>query len=190
MSSLPPERPGCPARNARPRPDPEAVRVCQVPDPAPPYDAHTPEDGAGRDADAGRDTGDSTESVPAGEGEAGPGAGPGGREPGWPSRFAQVLAETLAGSRPPRQLTPWTTERARHHIQRLGPRLASGQQPQVRTVVTSQPRADVMELTMVVGFGPRVRAVAVRLEREAPSAGRAGRQPRAARWRCTHVEAA
>src|SRR2546430_1731629 len=29
--------------------------------------------------------------------------------PGWPGQFAQVLAETLAGSRPSRQLVPWTT---------------------------------------------------------------------------------
>ncbi len=108
----------------------------------------------------------------------------------WPSKFAQVLAETLAGSRPPAQITPWTTERARSHIRRLGPMLAGGHQPQVQRVITSVPAADVVEMSVVVGFGPRVRALAVRLERTPPRAtgpGPAGTPPR---WVCTAVEAA
>jgi hypothetical protein len=109
--------------------------------------------------------------------------------PGWPSRFAQVLAETLAGSRPARQLTPWTTERARDHIQRLGPRLTSSQQPRVRRVVTSCPAADVMEMSVVVGFGAQIRALAIRLERSGPPAGQ-GSPASQARWLCTAVEAA
>src|SRR5262249_57266154 len=79
----------------------------------------------------------------------------------------QVLAETLAGSRPPRQIVPWTTQQAREHIQRLGPRMASAHQPRVRRVVTHRPASDVMEMAVVVAFGPRVRALAVRLERSA-----------------------
>jgi hypothetical protein len=100
-----------------------------------------------------------------------------------------VLAETLAGSRPSRQLVPWTTERARERIQRLGPQLSAGQQPQVRRVVTFHPTADVLEMTVVVAFGMRVRALAVRLERTGGGQAAAGR-PGPAGWLCTTVEAA
>jgi len=110
--------------------------------------------------------------------------------PGWPGKFAQVLAETLAGARPPRQIAPWTTERARRHIQRLGPLLAAGEQPRVQRVVTFRPAADVVEMTVVVGVGPRVRALAVRLERDGPRQASPGRGAQAARWVCTAVEAA
>ena len=97
----------------------------------------------------------------------------------WPSRFAQVMAETLAGSRPPAQLAPWTTEQARKRISELGPVLASGRQPRVRRVVSASPAEGVVELTVVVDAGARIRALALRLERD----GKAG-------WRCTAVEAA
>lgn len=104
----------------------------------------------------------------------------------WPGQFAQVLAETLAGSRPAQQLTPWTTEQARRRIRELGPLLATDQRPRVRRLLTSAPASDVLEVTAVVGFGPRIRALAVRLEREqAPASGRNG-----TRWRCTAVESA
>jgi len=181
--------PGCPRTGRRPPagprplPDPASVRLCLIPDSAPPYDAEV--------AAAG---------PPGPAGGTGPGAAgrPGRAEPrpagrpaaaGWPGQFAQVLAETLAGSRPPRQLVPWTTERARERIQRLGPQLSAGQPPRVRRVVTFHPAADVLEMTVVVAFGKRVRALAVRLERTGgePSAG--GR-PGPGRWLCTTVEAA
>jgi hypothetical protein len=101
-----------------------------------------------------------------------------------------VLAETLAGSRPPRQITPWTTEQARRHIRQLGPMLSAAQRPRVRRVMTSCPAADVVEMTAVVVFGPRIRALAVRLERDGPQVSGPGRAARPARWRCTVVEAA
>ncbi len=130
-----------------------------------------------------------------GPGPGGPGPGPGGpsgQDPGsggsgtqghgaWPSQFAQVLAETLAGSRPARQLTPWTTEQTRKRIRQLGPLLSSSQQPRIRRIMTSAPCQDVLELTAVVGFGPRVRVLAVRLERA---------QDARRRWRCTAIESA
>jgi hypothetical protein len=119
--------------------------------------------------------------------------------PGWPGHFAQILAETLAGSRPAQQIVPWTTEQAQRHIQRLGPLMSAGSQPRVRRVVTFRPSADVLEMTVVLGVGPRVRALAVRMERTRP----AGRQPPRARpgtevtgyggpapWVCTAIEAA
>jgi hypothetical protein len=138
---------------------------------------------------AGRPASDETRSAP------GPAAAAPGAPPGWQNRFAQVLAETLSGARPPRQIVPWTTEEALRRIQRLGPRLASEQRPRVRRVLTSLPAPDVMEMTVVVGFGPRVKAVAVRLEQTGPlpatrPAGGAAGERAAVRWVCTAVEAA
>jgi hypothetical protein len=105
---------------------------------------------------------------------------------GWPSQFAQVLAETLAGSRPAQQLTPWTTEQARKRIRQLGPMLATDQRPKVRRVMTSAPAADVLEMTAVVGFGPRVRVLALRLEREQARSYRQG----SSHWCCTAIDSA
>jgi hypothetical protein len=101
-----------------------------------------------------------------------------------------VLVETLAGSRPPRQISTWASDRARARIQRLGPMLAAGQRPQLRRVMAFRPASDVIEMTVVVSFGPRVRALAVRLEHSPPPRALPGHQPRKARWLCTEVEAA
>jgi len=226
MPVLPPERLGCPNAPGghRPLPDPAAVRLCLVPDSAPPYDDEVPsgEPDRGRDT-SGPATGEPVEGRPV-RGKPVRGKPTTGRPatataPAWPSRFAQVLAETLAGSRPPRQIEPWTTQQAREHIHRLGPRMASAQRPRIRRVVTYRPASDVMEMAVVVGFGPRVRALAVRLERSAscPPAGvggsagpgapvsrgrptvsdgvagqgePAGHGEPAGRWVCTAVEAA
>jgi hypothetical protein len=213
------------------------VRLCAVPDPAPPYDdealvarsAHTAsagdrghpgtvragDRGSSRPGPASLETdsletdsqdrggqdrgsqgtdggGGSQEPDPAITGESARGQG---ATPGWPSQFAQVLAETLAGARPPGQIVPWTTQRARSNIQRLGPTLTAGQptarqRPLVRRVVTSRPSCDVLEMTVIVGFGPRIRALAVRLERSTPRSAAPGQAARAARWLCTAVEAA
>jgi Family of unknown function (DUF6459) len=200
---------GRPGRRQAPLPDLVAVRPFAIPDCAPPFDGADgsapdaagqpePRDGPagaagpepGRDApdadgpsaDSGGPGADSRRPGPrsGGPGPGGPGspaAGPGG----WPSQFAQVLAETLAGSRPAQQLAPWTTEQTRQRIRQLGPLLATGERPRVRRVMTSAPARDVLEMTAVVGFGPRVRVLALRLER-AP-------QPRD-RWRCTAIESA
>jgi hypothetical protein len=132
----------------------------------------------------------------AGPGERQPGSPPGGEsqsdsaQPGeraspgrapWPSQFAQVLAETLAGSRPATQLRPWTTEQTRQRIRQLGPMLATGQRPRVRRIMTSAPAPDVLEMTAVVGFGSRVRVLALRLERG---------EEACQHWRCTAIESA
>jgi Family of unknown function (DUF6459) len=184
-----------------PRPDAAAVRRLAVPDCAPPYDdelrvtsrpGHVPQ-GAGAAQPTGPAPGQATPGEPdpgeTARGETAPGED---RAAGtrWPGQFAQVLAEALAGSRPPRQVTPWTTEQARKHIRQLGPLLAAGQRPQVRRVVTSRPAADVVEMTAIVTFGPRIRVLAVRLERNGAQGARPGRDARPARWLCTAVEAA
>lgn len=187
---------GRPPNEGRPLPDATSVRRLAVPDSAPPYDDEFPAAGRYRDVTAGRPAASpdrrASDVAPdvAPDGGAG---GPGGhRSPdgGWPGKFAQVLAETLAGSRPPGQIVPWTSEQARRHIRRLGPMLAARERPLVRRVVASRPAADVVEMTVVVRFGPRVRALAVRLERDGPHRAGPGREARPERWRCTAVEAA
>ena len=202
---------GCPRAPARPRPpagprplpDPAAVRLCLIPDSAPPYDAEVAAAGPpGRAADPGAINREPHSSRPGAPGWAdapgpvGPPNAPGppgppkppAPPPSWPGQFAQVLAETLAGSRPPRQLVPWTTERARDRIRRLGPLFSAGPQPRVRRVVTCHPTADAMEMAVVVGLGKRVHALAVRLERGGGQA--AGRAAPPGRWLCVDVQAA
>jgi Family of unknown function (DUF6459) len=170
-----------PGRTA-PLPDPVAIRRLPVPDSAPPYDDERGPAAAGAQSPR----------PPVPSGPAGPGRGPGGQRPArpqpggpgpgtWPSQFAQVLAETLAGSRPATQLTPWTTDQTRKRIRTLGATLASGERPRVRRVMTSAPSPDVLEVTAVVGFGPRVRVLAVRLERADQACPH---------WRCTAIESA
>ena len=184
-----------PARR-RPLPDAVAVRLVAVPDSGPPYDderapAIHPDPERPRRltlTTAGPDPADQ----PAAADKPRPSPPPGGPAApvGWPSQFAQVLAETLAGSRPPGQLTPWTTDQARKRIRQLGPTLAAGVQPRVRRIVTSRPSAGVVEMTVIVGFGPRVRALAVRLERDTRQIASAGRPATPPRWVCTAIEAA
>src|SRR2546423_4102822 len=89
----------------------------------------------------------------------------------WSRQFAQVVAEILAGARSPRQLAPWTTERVRDRISLLTQTLTPGQRPRIRRIMTSRPAARVVEMTVVLSFGPRSRALALRLE-QLP-----GRQP-------------
>jgi hypothetical protein len=157
------------------------MRRVPVPDSLPPYDGDhkkgTPAS-PGRSRPAGRGPG-----APDHPGPAGPAVVPRAvpASDGWPSQFAQVLAETLAGSRPAQQLTPWTTEQTRQRIRELGPMMSSGQRPMVRRVMTASPAPDVLELTAVVGLGTGVRVLALRLERAAES--RPG-------WRCTALESA
>ena len=214
----------------RPLPDPVAIRLCPVPDNAPPYDDELPGDdgparpeviaaaltatlqpgtgeldGGERCCGEGRGTQPAARTAPAKRAASAGRAAPAGRTaagraaavgraapagPDWPSTFAQILAETLAGSRPPAQMTRWTTERTRSHIRRLGPLLTAGAQPRVRRVIASCPAAGVVEMAVVVGFGSRVRALAVRLERTEPGSAANGLPGGRPRWVCTAVEAA
>lgn len=105
-------------------------------------------------------------------------------DPPWPRQFAVLLAEGLAGVRPVRQVLPWMSEQGSIHLHRLLPLFAGGHRPRLRRVITAQPAADVIEMTMIVAFGPRTRALAVRLEQR-PQAARPSRP----QWRCTAIEA-
>jgi hypothetical protein len=102
--------------------------------------------------------------------------------PPWPRQFAVLLAEGLAGVRPIRQVLPWMSEQGSLHLHRLLPLFAGGHRPRLQRVITAQPAKDVIEMTMIVAFGPRTRALAVRLEQTAPA--------QTPRWRCTAIEAA
>lgn len=106
-------------------------------------------------------------------------AGPGD----WPPRFARILTEVMSGSRPAQQITPWLTQRARFHLHRLMPGFRYPQRPRVLRVMTSQPTATVVEMSVVVGIGTRARALALRLEQVVHDD-----QP--TRWLCTDIEAA
>jgi len=106
----------------------------------------------------------------------------------WPGQFGQVLVEILAGFRPAKQLAPWTTERVRAQIDLLSCAVAAEQRPRIRRVLTSRPTADVVEMTMVVSFGPRSRALAIRFERIPARPPVPGRPARPARWLCTEIE--
>ncbi len=156
------------------------------------YEAADP-DGPGpseTDQETGRGAGQPATDQPA-EKDQRPGGGAAGDGVGqWPSQFAQVLAETLAGARPASQLTPWTNERARAHIRRLGPLLAVDRRPRVQRVRASQPARDVVEVAVVAEFGSRTRALAARLERAGPQPATPGRPGREARWLCTAIESA
>jgi Family of unknown function (DUF6459) len=216
MKQIPPPQlpPGSAAAPTVPTPDPSPstqlqhprqctlpadalrIRACAVPASAPPFDDEGTQAGNGADfgaawrpphedqvavdlVDPGPDT---PEPDAHDESDQERPEGP----PGWPSQFAQAVAEALAGSRPARQLMPWTTERARRRIRQLGPMLATNQRPTVRRVMTSAPAVDVLEVTAVVRFGPRLRVLALRLELEQPRAYRQG----GSRWCCTAIESA
>ena len=106
----------------------------------------------------------------------------------WSRQFAQVITEILAGARSPRQLAPLTTERVRDRIGLLTQTLTADQKPTIRRIVTSRPTAGVVEMTVVLSFGPRSRALALRLEHRPARRPAPGLPGRPARWLCTEIE--
>jgi Family of unknown function (DUF6459) len=106
----------------------------------------------------------------------------------WSRQFAQVVAEILAGARSPRQIAPWTTERVRDRIILLTQTISAGQKPRIRRIVTSRPAALVVEMTVVLSFGPRSRALALRIEQLPGRRPAPGLPARPARWLCTEIE--
>ena len=177
-----------------------SVQLIAIPDAAPPYDCEA----HGAICPAGRDgAGSAGEPAPAGPADPADGAaepqprrsgpvaaasGLAGTTAVWPRQFAQVMVEILAGVRPQRQVDPVTTDRVRAQIRHLGPVLAADRRPRIQRVVTSRPTASVVEMTVVVSFGPRSRALAMRLEYVAARDGAPGRPARPARWLCTELE--
>src|SRR5262249_46016695 len=92
----------------------------------------------------------------------------------WPQWFARLLAEALAGERTARQVLPGTSKLPRSQFSRLLPSFRSaggrarGSRPRVVRVVATRPASDVIEMSVIASFGPRTRALALRLERHAP----------------------
>jgi hypothetical protein len=105
-----------------------------------------------------------------------------------PRQLAQVMVEILAGLRPPRQMVLLTTDRVRAHIRGLAPLLAWDRRPRIQRIMTSWPTACVVEMTVVVNFGPRTRALALRFEHVAARQAAPGLPARPARWLCTEIE--
>jgi hypothetical protein len=119
------------------------------------------------------------------------GADPAGADPAaaWLRRLAVVIVEVLAGVRPDRQLVPLATDRVRARIRGLVPLLACDRRPRIARIVTSRPAARVVEMTVVVQFGVRSRALAMRFEHVASRPASPGWPARPARWLCTAIEA-
>jgi len=179
--------------------EPSAVYLVKVPDPAPPYDCQV--HGARCPAGAvGPQTVDPQPVDPAAEPLDAPGPRPTrpgigeltddpGTTAARPRQMAVAIVETLAGLRPDRQLIPLTTDRVRARIRGLAPLLRSDRRPRVARIVASRPTAGVVEMTVVVDFGPRSRALAMRFEHVAGRQATPGRPQRPARWLCTALEA-
>jgi hypothetical protein len=182
---------------------PLGLRLVKVPDAAPPYDCelHGTACPATREVHRGEFAGlgeaavsdvAAVADVSAVSGVAGVAAGEpvaaSGVDAAWPRQFAQVIVEVLAGSRSRRQIIPWTADRVQAQIRLLAPILACDQQARVRRVVTSRPTARVVEMTVIVSFGPRSRALAMRLEHNPARPAAPGLAARPARWICTELE--
>ena len=106
-----------------------------------------------------------------------------------PRQLAVVIVEVLAGVRPDRQLVPLATDRVRARVGNLAPLLAAGRRPRISRIVMSRPADRVVEMTVVVNFGARSRALAMRFEHAAARPAAPGWPARPARWLCTALEA-
>lgn len=172
------------------RTDMPGLQLASVPESGPPMD------GDARRADAARFAGITLSGSGAGSplrGCPGPDAAAGRLEPAgggqatapdeWPQRFARMVTEALAGSRPTRQVLPWTTRRARSQLQRMRPGFGGGQRPRIVRILSTRPASDVIEMSVIAGFGSRTRALALRLERTPGAQCGTG-------WICTDIEAA
>ena len=86
----------------------------------------------------------------------------------WIARYAQAVAEVLAGSRSPRQLAPYTSDAVYVGVERSA-RIATRQKTRlaaavVRSVRVCELEDGVAEASVVVRRGQRHRALALRVE--------------------------
>ncbi|GAA1784758.1 Rv3235 family protein [Streptomonospora arabica] len=98
------------------------------------------------------------------------------RSPRQLSRFAQILAEVLAGERPVGQVRPLLGRRAYELLQRRAGGYACARSPRVRRAVLSAPAPDAVEISAVVDCGDRCRVFALRVAYAQHA------------WLCTHIE--
>ncbi|WP_166356217.1 Rv3235 family protein [Phytoactinopolyspora limicola] len=97
----------------------------------------------------------------------------------WCSRIAQALAEVLYGRRPLHQLSQWVSDDVQFALTRrvaAQRRTVPGPAPSVRTIRVCTVNPQVVEASVVLQVGSRVRALALRLDA-------AGDQ-----WVCTALE--
>jgi Family of unknown function (DUF6459) len=182
-------------------PDLSSLRLVKVPPTAPPYDCpvHGARCPAGADVVPGVEEAPAAPAVPVVQavpvlaaavsqlsGRAGAGADPGAARP---RQLAVVIVEVLAGVRPDRQLMSLATDRVRARVGNLAPLLAADRRPRIARIVMSQPADRVVEMTVVVNFGARSRALAMRFEHAAARPAAPGWPARPARWLCTALEA-
>jgi len=177
------------------------LRLVEVPDAAPPYDcpihgarcpAHVADQASPAAVDltlAEHSAAPAPPAAPAAR--AAPAPPEAGADPAtaWPRRLAVVIVEVLAGVRPDRQLVSLATDRVRARIRGLAPLLACDQRPRIARIMTSRPAARIVEMTVVVNFGLRSRALAMRFEHVAARPAAPGWPARPARWLCTAIEA-
>lgn len=126
------------------------------------------------------------EAAPAGPGESGAGEDPAVLRDAraWAARFVQTTLEVLSGDRPTAQLVRLTNgevyqdlhRRVTVHARRCPPGRTGAVRPVLRSVRASSPAPGVAEVCALAQRGPRVMAVALRLER------------RGGRWLCTALE--
>lgn len=88
--------------------------------------------------------------------------------------IAQLVFDVLAGMRPYHHLAGRTTPELFERLQPLGARLP-GPAPELGTVRICAPRPGAAEITAIAVVGPRVQALALRLEHDR-------------RWRCAAIE--
>jgi Family of unknown function (DUF6459) len=185
-----PEPPGSPELPGRPGP-----RLITVPAGWPPYDCETHGAACPAVGGAAVNAGGAALADAAADGEDQAGArhasarqAEADQATAWARQFAQVLVEILAGARPSRQVIRWTTEPVRAQIDHLSHELRPGRRPKIQRIVTSRPTARVVEMTVVLSFGPRSKALAMRLEHVPGRRPAPGRPARPARWLCTEIE--
>lgn len=103
----------------------------------------------------------------------------------WAGRLVQAVVEVLAGDRPSAQLARWTVAGVYFDLQRMAIRAgreraaALPRRPPadvVRSLHVSEPVAGVVEVCAVIERGPRVRALALRME------------DLDGRWQCTALQ--
>ncbi len=173
----------------RPAPSQPTIRLAEVPDGLPPYDSETL-------GPACRSTAPGPPRI-----SPAPAAGavpvttlphdtlaPTADSPGTARQFAQAIVETIAGTRPFRQVIPATTERVQAQIRGLIQLLRTDGKPRIRRILASSTNVDVVEVTVIASFGPRTRALAMRFEHLPARPCAPGLPPRPSRWLCTDLE--
>jgi hypothetical protein len=174
-------------------PELSSLRLVKVPPTAPPYDCqvHGARCPAGADVVLGVEETPAVPVLPPGAVSRRSARPAAVEDPAAarPRQLAVVIVEVLAGVRPDRQLVSLATDRVRARVGNLAPLLAAGRRPRIARIVMSRPADRIVEMTVVVNFGARSRALAMRFEHATARPAAPGWPARPARWLCTALEA-